>query len=634
MMCSRSMVAATRYHALALALALLVPAAAAEARPADPIARAAANTTIQGRVYEDRDAGGGGLRSGDAGLNGWRVWLDRNGNGRFDRGEPSTRTGSRGGRSGSYSLRVRARGGSASLRAGPASGTASRWRTAGRRCTQPSGCRWKVALKGGSSLGGKNFGWYQTATIAGVVYEDEDGNGKRDAAEFGLSGFRVWLDRDRDGSYDAGEPSDQTTSTSGPSGIYEITGVKPSAASAPLRHTPTIDLGINWACTQPTTSDEHGCFSTLRPRSGDRIQRDIGDRQQEVSSTPTTAPRPQPLPPGMGGLHVAATVINDDGGSLTQSGIQVRVLTNGLDVVGSPQQSSPEGVSFTLPAGTYQVSVGGARGYASSGSGDCDINGTVVVSAGFTASCTGIVNDIAPTLTVITNVVNDNGLTAGPEAFLTRVKVASSGAEIPGSPKPGSASGATFTLRADSPPYQVSQDPGLHYTTSYSGQCLVQPSLGERKTCTVTNNDIAAPGKPIQGTWSLSTAFLGTWRIAVTQDSPYVFTGTITSSPACPSLEGQQLFSQATEVGTGGLQYTVPAPYYLYNNASCGDAVGYGAQITLTDSNQGSIQPGTSVGPQQLVRVTQCNDDTDNDADDDTDFPADSGCTGPFDNTE
>jgi hypothetical protein len=395
---------------------------------------------------------------------------------------------------------------------------------------------------------------------------------------------------------------------------------------------PAIDLGISWVCTEPTTSDGHGCFSALRPRSGERIQRDIGNRQQEATTTTPTVPRPQPLPPGMGGLHVSAAVVNDDGGGLTQSGMQVRVMQSGLDVVGSPQTGSPDGVTFTLPAGTYLVRATGAGGYASSSSGDCDLNGTVVVSAGFTASCATTLNDIAPTLTVITKVVNDNGLNAGPEAFATHVKVG--GSDIPGSPKPGSASGATFTLRGDSPPYQVSQDAPLHYSTSFSGTCLVQPALGERKVCTITNNDIAAPGKQIQGTWTLSTAFLGTWRIAITQDSPYVFTGTITDSPACPSLENQPLFSQATEVGSTGLQYTVPAPYYLLNNAACGDAVGYGAQITLTDSNHGSIQPGTSVGPQQLVRVTQCNDGVDNDMDGPADHPLDEGCTDPFDNSE
>src|SRR5262249_14216388 len=154
------------------------------------------------------------------------------------------------------------------------------------------------------------------------VYEDEDGNGKRDAVEFGLSGFRVWVDRDRDGVYDPGEPTDLTASGSGPSGVYRITGVKPSAASVPLRHMPTEDLGINWLCTEPAPSDAHGCFSELRPRSGETIDRDTGDHAQETASPPTSPPHPQPPPPQVSGLHISTTVISDDGGLLTQSGVQ------------------------------------------------------------------------------------------------------------------------------------------------------------------------------------------------------------------------------------------------------------------------------------------------------------------------
>ena len=80
---------------------------------------AAARTVIQGRVYEDRDASGGGLGRGDRGLNGWRVWVDRNGNGRWDRSEPSAISRERKGLPGHYTLRVRATGSQASLRSAP-----------------------------------------------------------------------------------------------------------------------------------------------------------------------------------------------------------------------------------------------------------------------------------------------------------------------------------------------------------------------------------------------------------------------------------------------------------------------------------------------------------------------------------
>ena len=94
-----------------------------------------------------------------------------------------------------------------------------------------------------------------------------------------------------------------TASGNGPSGVFEINGIKPTAAAAPLRHVATIDLGVAWQCTEPATSDAHGCFSELRPRSGDRIDRNIGDRAQEPAGPPTSAPVPPAPPPQIGGLQ-------------------------------------------------------------------------------------------------------------------------------------------------------------------------------------------------------------------------------------------------------------------------------------------------------------------------------------------
>ena len=357
MMLGRVSALSRKSPAALAAMALLVLPATGEARPADPVATAAAaSTTVSGRVYEDRDAGGRGLRSGDAGLDGWRVWLDRDRDARYDRGEPATTTRSVRGRSGSYSLRTRARG-TGLIRAAPAGSVASRWRSSARRCTEPSSCRWSVRLRPGSSVRGKDFGWYQTATISGSVYEDEDGDGLRDPPEFGLSGWRVWLDRDRDGVFDPGEPSDVTAGAAGPAGVYAITGVKPSAAAAPLRHAEVEPVGVTWQCTQPVTTDGHGCFTEVRPRSGDRLERDLGDHATEPTTpAPHAARPPAARAQRVGGLQIAVAVVSDDGGSLAE--VTLRVLQGGLDIEGSPRPSSAQGADFTLAPGTYTVDVG------------------------------------------------------------------------------------------------------------------------------------------------------------------------------------------------------------------------------------------------------------------------------------
>jgi hypothetical protein len=543
-------------------------------------------------VYEDRDAGGRGLRRGDAGLNGWRVWLDRDRDARYDRGEPATTTRTVGGRAGTYSLRTRARG-TALIRSAPAGSVASRWRSSARRCTEPSSCRWSVRLGRGSSVRGKDFGWYQTATISGSVYEDEDGDGLRDAPEFGLSGWRVWLDRDRDGVFDPGEPSDVTAGAAGPAGVYSIAGVKPSAAAAPLRHAEVEPVGTNWRCTQPVTTDQHGCFTELRPRSGDRLERDLGDQATEPVTPPPAPPGPQPPAAAVGGLLIAVVVVSDDGGSLAE--VTLRVLQGGLDIEGSPRPSSTQGGDFTLAPGTYTVDVAGAAGYAKSAAGDCDASGKVVINAGFTSSCTITVNDIAPTIKVITDVVNDNGLSLGAGSFTSRVRTTGPfPADVPGSPMQASATGVTFTVRAnkDSYPYEVYEDDPapLHYLrTKITGDCdslgRISLAVGEHKTCRITNDDIKAPTDPlIEGNWLITPKNLSPWQVTIQQQPPYTFQGKVTSAAQCPNVVDQTILRDFH--GTGP---TYEGFFRLYNSGNCADSNEYPATITRSDATHATV---------------------------------------------
>ena len=68
---------------------------------------------------------------------------------------------------------------------------------------------------------------------------------------------------------------------------------------------------------------------------------------------------------------------------------------------------------YTLQARSYAVSADGVSGYAASVTGDCAGNGTVV-QVGDRRSATITADDGAPTLNVITQVVNDNGGTRTP----------------------------------------------------------------------------------------------------------------------------------------------------------------------------------------------------------------------------
>jgi ELWxxDGT repeat protein len=59
------------------------------------------------------------------------------------------------------------------------------------------------------------------AGISGTVYADNNGNGKKDTSELGVSGRKLYIDKNKNGVLDAGEP----TVTTGASGTFAFSGL-------------------------------------------------------------------------------------------------------------------------------------------------------------------------------------------------------------------------------------------------------------------------------------------------------------------------------------------------------------------------------------------------------------------------
>jgi len=101
-----------------------------------------------------------------------------------------------------------------------------------------------------------------------------------------------------------------------------------------------------------------------------------------------------------------------------------------------------------------------------------------------------------PTLHVIKQVVNTSGGTATSSDFILHVKSATSSLDVSGSPALGATTpGTLYSLSAGS--YLISEDASTTYTQSFSGDCDVNGnvtlSLGDMKTCIITNHDIVPP---------------------------------------------------------------------------------------------------------------------------------------------
>lgn len=101
---------------------------------------------------------------------------------------------------------------------------------------------------------------------------------------------------------------------------------------------------------------------------------------------------------------------------------------------------------------------------------------------------------VAPaTFHVIKQVVNNDGGTATASLFNLHVKL--SGTDVSGSPAVGTATpGTSYSLSAGT--YTVIEDANASYTKTFSGDCDASGNItlasGDNKTCTVTNDDIAA----------------------------------------------------------------------------------------------------------------------------------------------
>ncbi len=185
----------------------------------------------------------------------------------------------------------------------------------------------------------------------------------------------------------------------------------------------------------------------------------VGDEKECTITNDDIAPK----------LTVTKVVVNDDGGLLA-------VADFPLSVDGSSVLSGDE---HAYLAGLHSVAENGSAGYSASFSGDCDANGTVLLAPGDVKSCTITNDDVAPRLTVLKMVTNDNGGSA---------EVADFALDVSGT---AFTSGDAQELSAGD--YRVSESGPAGYEGTFSGDCdedgNVSLALADDKLCILTNDD-------------------------------------------------------------------------------------------------------------------------------------------------
>ncbi len=216
------------------------------------------------------------------------------------------------------------------------------------------------------------------------------------------------------------------------------------------------------------------------PNFGFRFSADLDSANDKVwlddvmltgSSTPTT-----------GTLVVIKNVINDNGGNKVAGDFTMTVTGSSPSTTTFPGKGT--GTVVTLNAGSYSVSETNFAGYSATSTG---CSGTIV--AGATSTCTFINNDNAPSLTLVKEVINDNGGTATSSDWT----LTATGYDAQ-SPDAG-----TYNLSESNGPAGYTQT-SLTCSNEQGQVTSVTLGLGENVACTFVNNDNAPV--PVNGGWT------------------------------------------------------------------------------------------------------------------------------------
>jgi hypothetical protein len=394
-------------------------------------------------------------------------------------------------------------------------------------------------------------------------------------------------------------------------------------------------------------------------------------------------------PPTLGGLLVKKVLVNDNGG--TQATTTFSFTIPGVNA-GNPIAFEADGQNdFTLTAGAYTVTEVAAPGYATTYSG-C----SATVTAGATTTCTITNNDIAPTLTVIKQVTNNNGGAKGVSDFALFIDGTPVTSGVPRTVVPGA--------------HTVSETPDSGYAATITGHCAangtVSLALGEQKTCTIVNDDIGPKltvtkvvqndngGTKVVADFTLlldsvvqifsgvqNTLNSGTYIVGEQSLAGYVGTisgdcnpttgaitlalgdiknCTITNADVAPTLTLQKVVvGGPNTAGEWTLAATGPTPI-SGTTPVASDATFSAGSYSLSETPGGLVSPyyvasawsctgtGSQVGstialdPGETATCTitntytppVCDDDVDNDGDGFIDFPADIGCASTDDTSE
>ncbi len=266
-------------------------------------------------------------------------------------------------------------------------------------------------------------------------------------------------------------------------------------------------------------------------------------------------------------LIVKKVVVNDNGGSLDPEDFSFEV--NG----GQAQPFESDGQNnLIVTAGTYNIVEPTVTGYATS----YDNCSNVVIPNGGSATCTITNDDQAAHLIIIKQVTNDNGGTKAAGDFsgsVTGVTI-SGGQNWTGTVSPGVDKTLTSVGR-----YSVTENTDADYDTTYSTDCTGTITLGETKTCTVTNNDKAAHLIVIKHVINNNGGSQAAGDFTTT------ISGVTTATPTASGVESPGVDNILTSVGSYSVDEGAHDGYAKTLSSDCSGTIVLGQTKTCTITN-------------------------------------------------
>jgi uncharacterized repeat protein (TIGR01451 family) len=251
-------------------------------------------------------------------------------------------------------------------------------------------------------------------------------------------------------------------------------------------------------------------------------------------------------------LTLVKTVTNDNGGTATTA--SVTLSATGPTTI-SGLSGAPAVTNAAVNVGTYTLAETALAGYTA-GAWSCTAGtltgSSLVLSAGQTATCTINNNDIAPILTLVKTVTNDNGGTATTASVTLSATGPTTISGLSGAP-------AVTNAAVNVGTYTLAETALAGYTAgawsctagTLTGSSLVL-SVGQTATCTINNNDIAPRLTLVKTVTNDDGGTATTASFTLTATGPTTISG-LSGAPAVTNA--------AVSAGTYVLSETVLAAY-------------------------------------------------------------------------